>query len=76
MWDTIKYHGGMAKRSRAQIEADKYRTGRPALPKTKTRSEAVRVRFTLSELARVKRFAKAAGLSVAGYIRKRILEDC
>ena len=75
MWDTIKQHGGMAKRSRAQIEADKYRTGRPALPKTKTRSEAVRVRFTRAELVQLKRRVKAAGLSVAGYIRKRIMED-
>ena len=65
----------MARRSKAEIEADKHRTGRPPLLKGKARSRSVRVRLTPAELTRLKKRAKAVGVSVAAYIRKRLLEE-
>ena len=65
----------MTKRSKAQMEADMFRTGRPPLTQGRARSESVRIRLTQMELAELKKQAKAAGLSVAAFIRKQLLED-
>ena len=72
--DIINYTQRMAKRSKAQIEADKYRTGRIPLLTGRARTESVRVRLTPVELARLKKRAKAVDLSVAAYIRRQLLE--
>jgi predicted DNA binding CopG/RHH family protein len=65
----------MKKRSRAQIEADNQRTGRPTLPKDQVREKAIRIRLTRSELYEIKSKAEAEGLTVAEYVRRRLLEE-
>lgn len=56
------------KRTRAQIAADKLRTGRPSKPKAEKQSEKVMLSLTKAERTRLEALAKKAGLPLASYI--------
>jgi predicted HicB family RNase H-like nuclease len=63
------------KRTRAQIAADKLRTGRPPKPPEQTLSERVMVRLSRAERARLEALAKKEGLSLASLIMRPWREE-
>ena len=56
------------KRTKAEIAADKRRTGRPPKPKAEKQSARVMVNLTQAERARLEKLAKAERLPLATYI--------
>ena len=61
------------KRTKAQKDADKKRSGRPPLPKRDKRTVIVRTCLTPVEAHKVERAAKCDGKDVSTYIRDKIL---
>ena len=61
-------------RTKAQLEADKHRTGRPPKPATERRTERTVVRLTKAEKTRLEDRAKKRGLTLAAFIL-RILRE-
>jgi len=56
------------KRTKAQVEADALRTGRPPKPKAEKQGYQVRVNITLAESKQIRKEASKAGLSLSAYL--------
>ena len=65
----------MRKRTAAQIEADKNRTGRPPKGESERKSERVTVYLTNAERADLEALARAQGVSLATLIMSRWREE-
>lgn len=63
------------KRTKAEIAADKLRTGRPPKPTEQALSERVMVRLSRTERAHLKALAKKEGLSLAALIMRPWREE-
>jgi hypothetical protein len=63
------------KRTKAEIAADRRRTGRPPKPKAEKQSARVMLNLTQAERARLEKLAKAEGLPLATLIMRPWREE-
>ena len=64
-----------AKRTKAEIAADKLRTGRPPKPPAQVLSERVMIRMTTAERSRLEALAKREGVPLATMVMRPWREE-